>query len=68
MKSFKSKSGEIVWKLIAVKFLQSFYIVNTLSLIFAKYFCSYQFLSLMKYIKGEDRRQYVLFPAWQDEY
>ena len=48
-----------------------FLIVNTLSLVFSKYFRNFvaiKYLSLMKYIKGEDRRQYVLFPACLDEY
>lgn len=31
-------------------------------------FVAIKYLSLMKHIKGEDRRQYVLFPACLDEY
>lgn len=40
-------------------------------MVFSKYsrnFLSIKYLSLMKYNKGEDRRQYVLFPAYLDEY
>lgn len=44
----------------------------TLYLWFSRYIfvtlIAIKYLSLIKYLKGEDRRQYVLFPACLDEY